>query len=87
LIQENNNIFLTPDQLSKSKKKKHNLVIYVLFKRLFFAKTSSKPIKQRASKLFKETKISNLCTKNSEPVLLEAKRTNQANLIELFRVC
>jgi hypothetical protein len=86
LIQENNNIFLTPDQLSKSKKK-HNLVIYVLFERLFFAKTSSKPIKQRASKLFKETKISNLCTKNSEPVLLEAKRTNQANLIELFGVC
>ena len=38
-------------------------------------------------RLFKETKISNLCTKNSEPVLLEAKRTNQANLIELFRVC
>ncbi|AKV70451.1 hypothetical protein VL20_5631 [Microcystis panniformis FACHB-1757] len=34
--------------------------------------------------LFKETKISNLCTKNSEPVLLEAKRTNQANLIKLF---
>ncbi len=31
--------------------------------------------------------MSNLCTKNSEPVLLEAKRTNQANLIELFRVC
>ncbi|WP_287115931.1 hypothetical protein [Microcystis sp. M_OC_Ca_00000000_C217Col] len=26
----------------------------------------------------------NLCTKNSEPVLLEAKRTNQANLIKLF---